>query len=228
MTIPQIAILAQGALWRQRTEPASRPRRRGDDPAAAEKAAELAMLAHLLAVHQALWEVGTWHLSANTSAVDFAQLIEKRSPFVRVLPTLRIASKWLLGNTIYLAQVTAEIDTVTTGDDGGGIASAMRSFWKAYAAFAATLGASYPRETLPAQSIPLDEDRDIAGFLPLRLKRKPAGEKNVAHAGGAEPAQGEKGGAEQQKIRIADLLRDALELTHTQVRTMARQFGTKR
>lgn len=106
----------------------------------------------------------------------------------RLLPTLRIISKWIKLHTIYLSRFPK---TTTEG------------FWSRYEKLMDGLASLFPMESLPGCHEVLEEDVDMRGFIPL-MRGLSGGEGKEEQAG-----EGEVHPNEQQLMRIADLLVDA-------------------
>ncbi|KAI0693694.1 hypothetical protein C8T65DRAFT_720824 [Cerioporus squamosus] len=221
-------VLAQGALWKHRmfrTAPAN-GHKKGPHPAVST-AIENSIVGHLLLMHRVLLEVGIAQIAEgapeDNGEADLAQRIT--AAFRRTLPALRIASKWLRANLRYLtqsSQVAGEPDTTAKakGRDrrrGGERRSSSMSL---------TL-------SLPKLATALEEDVEMAGFLPLK-KFVP---NEVVSVSAATPnkdgVKGVPNGAstpayqtllpdqvhpnEEQLMRIDDLLGDAEALARDEL-----------
>jgi hypothetical protein len=220
----------QGALWKHRMirepTPSGSPKDSGDDPipGPSSKAVEARMLTHLLAMQQVLLEVGIIELTDNSSEDDLAQRIT--ATFRRTLPALRISSKWLRANYRYVVQTRSFDDSgiVKTRENRGSFSTAAAAgeeaniailqFWTKYAKFSTLLWRTFPFGRLPTLSMPLEEDVDMSGFLPLRQTTGDA--KNVAAVDHRDdlPSRFNSGESQvhpndEQLMRIADLLNDA-------------------
>ncbi|KAF8309634.1 hypothetical protein DL93DRAFT_2170204 [Clavulina sp. PMI_390] len=110
--------------------------------------------AHLLGLLQVLISVGNEEIqealrssSRESTAGNLAGFIT--ASWRRTLPALRIASHWFVQ-----ARTTLVPD---------------RTFWDTYAKFGTLLKQVFPEDKLPTEEIPLDEDLDLRGFLPLEL-----------------------------------------------------------
>ena len=227
--ICKMIIPPQGALWKHRMirEPtlSGSPKDSGDDPipGASSKAVEARMLTPLLAMQQVLLEVGIIELADN-SEDDLAQRIT--ATFRRTLPALRIASKWLRANYRYvrsfddsgIAKTRENRGSFSTAAAAGEEANiAILQFWTQYAKFSTLLWRTFPLESLPILSMPLEEDMDMSGFLPLEQRMGDA--KNVGTADHQDavsdlPSRISSGESQVhpndvQLMRIADLLNDA-------------------
>ncbi|KAH9847020.1 hypothetical protein C2E23DRAFT_890348 [Lenzites betulinus] len=240
-----VIVLAQGALWKHRMFRNSGGGHRKSIPAAASAAIESSIATHLLTMHRVLLEVGVIQISEappeDAAEHDLAQRIT--AEFRRTLPALRIASKWLRANLRYLAQAWQQLMSDGTGNDGSSKPKNRRrdsdrrssappatanvpglpDFWQAYAQFATALWRIFPQQKLPKMGTTLEEDVEMAGFLPLK-KFVPAEVVSVAALNKDEAAD-VSGGAnskllppeqvhpnEEQLMRIADILADAVAL----------------
>ncbi|KAI0922973.1 hypothetical protein AcV5_009826 [Taiwanofungus camphoratus] len=228
--ILKVVVLAQAALWKHRTlhhpSVSNGPTQR--------VTTELHIATHLLALHRTLLEVGTVQIAEpppqDAGEHDLAQHIT--ATFRRMLPALRMAGKWVRANFKYILQnqrVQAMNGERLDASDGlekrrererdsmrfSGIAD-VPSFWKAYTQFSSSLLRAFPFEKLPNLSVPLDEDVNMVGFLPLQ--RVMTEESALASSGkavsmaGEAPAREEVHPNEEQLMRIKDLIKDAQAL----------------
>ena len=116
----------------------------------------------------------------------------------RLLPALRIFSKWLKANASSFNENSI---------------SQQEEFWSTYASFCRHLEALFPLAQLPELCDPLEEDFDMRGFSPLKRgmmePRRPNG--NVEDASrdlGPGNATSDVHPNEEQLMRISDLLCD--------------------
>ncbi|KAF7799492.1 hypothetical protein EIP86_010727 [Pleurotus ostreatoroseus] len=184
--ISKVIILAQGALWKYRM--ARRPSH-GDRRHTRSHATESHIVSHLIATHRVLLKNGSVELAESppedAAEHDLAQRIT--ATFRRTLPALRMAGKWLRANTRYISQgrrLAANGDDVSVSatpsrDSGRGgrdkkhhappvIVVGLDEFWTEYATFCTSLIRTFPTEELPKLCTQLEEDVEMAGFLPLR------------------------------------------------------------
>lgn len=84
----------------------------------------------------------------------------------RILPSLRIISKWLKLNTTYLSRLASPSgnDQVSSPE----LRAAISSFWDTYHAFFQSSSKLFILERLPSITRPLEEDLDMRGFAPLQ------------------------------------------------------------
>lgn len=214
-------VLALGALWRFRIlrDPnGRRDARRG-------LAIEARILVHVLGVMRTLLQIGSVQLAdASTSPepavngtpagsgemqADLAQNIT--AVFRRTLPALRIASKWLSVHFQYLAEASSRLEP----EADMAIPSEISEFWASYMTFSSLLGNIFPIEKLPKMTLPLEEDVDVSGFAPLK---RAMFDPNSSSANGLEPGQSQVHPNEEQLMRIADLLGDAVTINRSMVR----------
>ncbi|KIO02509.1 hypothetical protein M404DRAFT_147748, partial [Pisolithus tinctorius Marx 270] len=241
--VTRVVVLVQGALWKHRMiRDASRA------PSAPQiskpPVIESQLFMHLLSLHRALFEVGAAQLAtpppSDASENELAPRIT--AVFRRMLPALRVASKWMVGNVSYIIKALSASSHGTDLNNGargcetedaqhGGIALFLIRFTEFYTA----LGKTFPLEKLPKLEAPLDEDVDLKGFLPLRGKmigddigdRRGQGTTSLAAEGaGKQNGNKERRRAyaptkvpkevhpnEEQLMRIWDLVTDAKALT---------------
>lgn len=213
-TITKIIVLSQGALWKQRMMRDSDKKQiaSGASPAVIESS----IFQHVLALHRVLLDSGIVELAEappmDAAEHDLAQRIT--ATFRRTLPALRVAGKWLRANLKYVAN--ADVDAAKLGLRIGEV----QAFWAVYARFVSALKRSFPPDRLPQLVVPLEEDVEMRGFLPLRKmmvgEGRPATEKKSAETPGMPSAQVHPN--EEQLMRISDLLDDVKALIEMEVR----------
>lgn len=115
----------------------------------------------------------------------------------RMLPSLRIFSKWLKLHTRYMARVQRS----------GQLGTLIKHFWDNYRRLVIALATLFPIDHLPHLSEPLEEDIDMRGFIPLAW----------GMIKGKRETQHDFHPNEEQLMRIADLQVDAKLLAQTQV-----------
>lgn len=246
--ISKVIILLQGALWKHRMlrRPAG-GERRSTRPSTAESQ----IVTHLIATHRVLLHNGSVELTDSPpedgAEYDLAQRIT--ATFRRTLPALRMAGKWLRSNTRYISQgrkvVASNEDEASALKDANKVKDKRNSnafpiviggiqeFWTEYVRFCATLIHAFPVEQLPELRTQLEEDIELAGFLPLRKYMygsdgKPPGSRRAStdpHEGKAEPrvsqdrptSRSQVHPNEEQLMRIADILLDARAVASDEV-----------
>ncbi|KAI0768280.1 hypothetical protein BD413DRAFT_634063 [Trametes elegans] len=256
--ILRVVVLSQGALWKHRMfRNSSGGGQKKNTSASSAAAVENAIAAHLLAIHRVLLEVGIVQISEATSEDaaehDLAQHIT--AEFRRTLPALRIASKWLRANLRYLAQawqqragngngVATDTEATTARPKGrdrrrgsdrrSGSASStpgisgISDFWQMFAQFSTILWRAFPQDKLPKLATTLEEDVELAGFLPLKkfipsevigvLKESGKDGRSGTMSPGFQVVQPEQVHPnEEQLMRIADLLVDAQALARDEI-----------
>ncbi|GJE98730.1 Telomerase activating protein Est1 domain-containing protein [Phanerochaete sordida] len=254
--ISKIIVLTEGALWKHRmVRRPSNAERRPSNLALTESN----IVTHLLAAHRVLLENGSIELAEappeDAEEGDLAQRIT--ATFRRTLPALRMAGKWLRSNTRYLSQglkhttngdeePSAVRDTPRKDRRNGGSAitiGGIHDFWREYVRFCEALVGAFPGEKLPELSTQLEEDIDMAGFLPLRKymagadgralgpARRPPSENGGAN--GDAPGQQENPllardqvhPNEEQLMRIADILTDSKAVAEDEYTPIALKDG---
>ncbi|KAF5348029.1 hypothetical protein D9758_010051 [Tetrapyrgos nigripes] len=233
--IVQIIVVAQGALWTHRMlrqTSGHRGKSNGEQvissPAShtlSSKVIESRIFTHLLSLYRALLEVGIEALrdpppidAGNGEDSDLAQKIAVE--LRRILPALRIASKWLRANFLYCMS-DPELAGTDSGSDGTDEKSTPPSispasactieFWKQYAEFLRALSRTFPMNHLPTSVFPLKEDIEMRGFLPLKatLDERFADSGNGASETDDAPhEESEVHPNVVQLMRIKDLLSD--------------------
>jgi hypothetical protein len=120
----------------------------------------------------------------------------------RILPPMRIMSKWLKLHLDYLPRFS------------GSTADTVQHFWACYDRLVQALRIVFPIHKLPSISQPLEEDIDMRGFLPLyrglSAWRIEAEKYGVAEHQEVHPN-------EEQLMRISDLLVDARLISQAKV-----------
>ncbi|WRT63530.1 uncharacterized protein IL334_000435 [Kwoniella shivajii] len=178
--------------------------------------AELRALDLLLGVFEAIMQIGIEELEefrstlGGESALEIEQddedddgidthLYQYISAILRrILPSLRIVSKWIKLDLEYLARQQSS--------------PTLKSFWTTYKRFIDSVSTVFPIAQLPSLTEPLEEDIDMKGFLPLQRGITIEGGFNsgVNEIEGNDPiVQGEVHPNEEQLMRIADIQVDA-------------------
>lgn len=251
--ISKAIVLAQSALWKHRmlrqTSTSSSEKKSQRSPYT-----ETRIATHLLALHRVLLRIAIAELATPPEdAVENDLAMGITAIFRRTLPALRMAGKWIRANVRYLAQARESRDvhphelqyrdsfnhhnltsSRSTKDHTGKnndtpvvIIDGLRAFWGEYVTFANALLIGFPAESLPALSAPLEEDIEMAGFLPLRKYMFAfGGEPNGKGSSASTPLNGMKGIQEMKSkvhpneeclMRIADILDDATAVAEDEV-----------
>lgn len=197
-SIVKIAVVLIGIHWHARQSSSIVAPGPGDDSADRREAEELALYLLLQSMGQifdvALAEIdeGLKSRSSGTAIADEDEELELHqyisAVFRRLLPTLRIISKWIKLHTTYLSRFPE---------------STSLEFWNRYEKFVNGMASLFPMESLPGCHEVLEEDVDMRGFIPLM--RGLSGVDSGEEKGG----DGEVHPNEQQLMRIADLQVDA-------------------
>ncbi|EMD37141.1 hypothetical protein CERSUDRAFT_115057 [Gelatoporia subvermispora B] len=244
--ITKAIVLGQGALWIHRAMRPSASSNASGKSSSSRTGTEAQIAAHILAMHRTLLDVGSAEIEEirndktgnDKAGNDLAQRIS--ATFRRTLPALRVASKWLRAHSRYISQGqhASSADAAGSGNSDGSdspdkgrqrrsvdgrddrhtlrIAGAD-GFWTSYAAFLDALSGLFPRDRLPSLNVPLEEDTDLIGFLPLRKfldLGTPSGRaaKEGAGRSQARSNQEQVHPNEEQLMRITDLVEDAKAL----------------
>ncbi|KWU47006.1 hypothetical protein RHOSPDRAFT_24132 [Rhodotorula sp. JG-1b] len=106
----------------------------------------------------------------------------------------------------------------------------LDSLWLAYADFANILKVAFPQDELPLdlldEGVWLEEDVELLGFVPLRWGMKgTAGEANVVSAREIRRVGRDVHPNDEQLMRVADVLRDAVDLAESHVTGLSLQNG---
>jgi hypothetical protein len=105
----------------------------------------------------------------------------------RMLPTLRILSKWLKVNVPYLRR---HVDRSKMGD--------LPGLFAKYTAFMTKIAETFPIYNLPSLMGALEEDIELVGFMPLSRTSTPAKRFEA------------KNSCEEHLMRVSDLSIDAI------------------
>ena len=211
--IVKTVVLAIGALWTHRMYRKPKPTdfQRGIP-------VEALIQIHILDIFRALGRVGISQLTDVTStpadsALDIAQHIT--AVLRRMLPALRVCSKWVRTNLDSLRHASLQTNAVAELGD------AASKLWDTYIDFASLLLRVFPLDALKPMRGALEEDVDLGGFAPLKSTMlRPSKET----ASGLAPSHTEVHPNEEQLMRIHDLLQDAMALSQTSVRFSSTQF----
>lgn len=221
-TIVKLAVVVIGSHWRARQTASIAPtgsetqnRRRQE--------AEFIALRLVLAVYGQLLTTArdevTEALKARASgsavvdtADDDGELHQHISAVLRrLLPALRIMSKWLKLHLDYMNRVQQTDDVVQ---------KAISDFWQQYTDLVISLSTLFPIDQLPSLTEPLEEDADMQGFIPLArgmaMPHRTISSEALEGLGG-EAAQRDFHPNEEQLMRISDIQVDAKLLAHSQV-----------
>lgn len=195
-------MLAIGALWKIRMI-------RDGQVRADRKVIEPLMASYILNLLRSMLKVSKKQLEEKPE--DEADLAQKiTAAFRRLLPALRIGSKWLRSNYGFLETSLAAAATSEA------FLAAIKSFWEAYALFFTALMNTFPREKLPQLAGPLEEDVYMSGFSPIKrdlLQRMAPTENGLA------PGQDTVHPNEEYLMRLSDLLNDFHLLKDSEVRS---------
>jgi hypothetical protein len=146
---------------------------------------------------------------------DGAALAQRITAVVRrILPSLRITSRWLKSHLDYLARAS------TQSPELGHVIS---DFWQEYKRLMLAFARVFPLAQLPSLIDPLEEDLDMRGFLPLRRR---AGADQAVDDNALAASLHEVHPNEEQLMRISDLLVDVKLLIQTEYGSAALNTGT--
>ena len=237
--IVQITVTAIGSLWIRRLW---RGETLKEESASVAINTEDEILLHLVGLMRVLVEVGA---SETREAVDMAQRHPPSDPagtnpstslsrnitaiFRRMLPALRIASKWLKTHVEYIerGKELHQFSQASSGQDNGSAAAMHKSqlreavdkLWVQYVSFINVIRFAFPFDKLPKlgtvgqsgmTSLNFEEDQDMRGFVPMKKAMLiDAGSQGREKGGGAGAEENQLHPNEEHLIRIADLLIDA-------------------
>lgn len=150
--------------------------------------------------------------TSDTDADGIMALAQNITAVVRrILPALRIISRWIKANLKYIAR--------ESWGHNPDLSAALATFWHDYKRLMIALARLFPLAQLPGLDQPLEEDIDMKGFLPLRRGRSVnSGAEFADHCEELDNApRHEVHPNEEQLMRIGDLLVDVKLLMQTEV-----------
>lgn len=241
-SIVQIVVASIASLWTRRLWRGETVKREESTLSSAD--AEQAILQHLLGVMTVFLQVSTSETrealeaakrSSNgdlEEASDQSSVLAKKitAVFRRMLPAMRISSKWIKSHVDYIerirrpviAEASVDNDSLEANQEGKKeLSSAIEVFWKQYVEFINIVRFAFPFDQLPKlgtvgqsgmTSLNFEEDRDMRGFLPM--KKAMLIDAKVGKDGNDE-AEALLHPNEEHLIRIADLLIDAKVIAET-------------
>ncbi|KAH9937843.1 uncharacterized protein BXZ73DRAFT_89259 [Epithele typhae] len=234
--ILKVIVLSQSALWKHRMFRSSSSGPKKGPTVASPASAESAIASHLLLMHRILLEVGLVQL-AEAPPEDVGEDLAQRitAAFRRTLPALRMAGKWLRANLRYLTTQLGQYDgnnskqrrerrrnneRRSSSVAGIVVIPGLAEFWRAYAQFSTALMHAFPADQLPALATTLEEDVELAGFVPLKSKEGARDGPVATNGMGPSMVPLEQVHPnEEQLMRISDLLADAQAIAEDEVST---------
>lgn len=212
----ETVIMAQGALWKHRML-----RDPGEESRTSASVIESRIARHTLGTYITLMDVGLHQIQIGSKELgvqdsdDLAQKIT--APFRRMLPALRLASKWLRANLKYVLQAQSRADEARQGSI---FIDNLESFWETYARFMLEISRVFLTAKLPSTPKPLREDNELRGFLPFTKFLASSDSSDVSDR--LEPrgaiTQSDEHPNEDHLMRIAGLVEDACAIASTKVR----------
>jgi len=235
-TIVQIVVAAISSLWTRRLWRGTAAKAEG-----VNVNAEQQILSHLIGVMTVLVEVACCE---TREALEAAKRDADKKPsgsesssvmarnitaaFRRMLPALRIASKWLKSHVDYvqrsknppaksesMEQEPAEVVEEASTKQRKELSDAVGAFWSQYVAFLNVIRFAFPFDQLPKlgtmgqsgmTSLNFEEDRDMRGFVPMKKAILIDAKLNALTDNQGENQLHPN---EEHFIRIADILIDA-------------------
>lgn len=236
-TIVQIVVAAISSLWIRRLWRGTAARAEG-----VNVNAEQDILSHLIGVMNVLVKVacsetrealqvakGDADSESGRAESSSAMARNITAAFRRMLPALRIASKWLKSHVDYVQrsknlpaksesqeQESSEVVEEATTKQREDLSEAVGEFWSQYVAFLNIVRFAFPFDQLPKlgtmgqsgmTSLNFEEDRDMRGFVPMKKAMLIDAKFDAL----TDSRQGEHQlhPNEEHLIRIADILIDA-------------------
>lgn len=222
--INKVIIIALGALWKicMIRDPNVKKDAKRD------ALIQSLMASHVLDLFRTLVQVGSTQLAERPEEsvhdptpldkegskvnVDLAQRIT--ATFRRTLPALRISSKWLVTNFSYITS------SRTSNGTSQHFLDAIDTFWEAYVKFVTALGDAFPPDDLPTLKMPLEEDMDMNGFMPVKKLMMKIGGSEGGLGLCTEEGMSEVHPNEEMLMRISDILQDGGKMAEIEVRAL--------
>jgi len=237
-TIVQIVVTAISSLWTRRLWRGGSAKVEGASPANLN--AEQHILFHLVGVMTVLVQVAHSETKdavemakrdtsseSNVSDPSFDIARNITAAFRRILPALRIASKWLKSHVDYVQrnksppskmdsaeQQSNQVDETSTKQIEE-LSAAVDSFWSVYVAFVNLIRFAFPFDQLPKlgtlgqsgmTSLDFEEDRDMRGFVPMKKSMLIDAKFDTSLV---QEESNQLHPNEEHLVRIADILIDA-------------------
>lgn len=203
-----IVVVALCSLWKLRMIRDSKTNILSD-----RKLVEPLMLSCILDLSQALFVTSTNELLEKPEDIqdkeDLAQYIT--ATFRRILPAIRIISKWLRSNFSYIETVLSPATVLPS------LSKSINDFWKSYVDFLTILKVIFPAERLPSLEGPLEEDVEMSGFSPIK---KSMFNRSAPTENGLVPGTDKDHPNEEFLMRICDVLMDANLIVQLEVITL--------
>ena len=213
IVVKMTAILI-GNHWQSRQAASIAPANEDPKLTSRRHEAELMSLRILLGVYGQILAVSATEVeeALRTRASGSAVSLDDNEPQLhvhisavlrRLLPSLRILSKWL----------KLQLDYITRCQRSGQLGPQITQFWDNYTRLVIALATLFPIDHLPSLTQPLEEDIDMKGFIPLAwgMNRNQGEGEHDFHPN------------EEQLMRISDLQVDAKLLAQTSVSWVIRQ-----
>ncbi|KAG8796612.1 hypothetical protein FRC17_007974, partial [Serendipita sp. 399] len=172
------------------------------------------VLTHIMELHLVLVKLATEQLAPEVVSPGVSPPERITAVLRRILQTLRVASKWLIGNQDYLYRAANPEKSPQPG-----LTRVLGEFWPAYAQFATALSSTFPKDVVKdIQRVQLEEDVEFAGFTPLKKLLKPPEKLPTGIANQAHPN-------DEYLLRIRDILKDLFALVKSNVNPLKYQGG---
>ncbi|EJU01610.1 hypothetical protein DACRYDRAFT_89295 [Dacryopinax primogenitus] len=194
----RLLLMDFAVLWRTENSKVS-TREPSDGGAPVESSSSTwPILCHILDLISDLFTIAQDEVSQ--ADVQASPVLRISAILRRVLPALRLASKWMCSRF-----ASSEWDQPPSSD----LAARLTIFWASYVAFLNVMSCSFPLSDLPKPNQILEEDFTPIGFLPMLARDA------VPHIS-APAAAAKYHPNEEHLIRIADLLWDGITLAQAE------------
>ncbi|KAI0037046.1 hypothetical protein K488DRAFT_39863 [Vararia minispora EC-137] len=195
-TITKIIVLAQGAYWHHKPHAS----RRTSESTTSTTLLQTQILTHILSLYTSLFNVSINELQDSSKIPEVELAMHITAVFRRMLPALRLAGKWLRANPLPdLLATEPSIVPSSTAD----------AFYAILTAFGEHLASIFPPSLLPRLNRPLEEDLELAGYLPLGGLLMDIALKDAGDSRALEEVHPN----EEQLMRIWDVWHDVSLLT---------------
>lgn len=207
-TIVKLTAISIGCHWHARQNAsiapsesdAKRAKRRHDTE---DIALDFVLAFFGMLIQTAVEELDEISLSNPLGDLDLHQHIS--AVLRRLLPALRIASKWIKLHLEYISRY------LSTSNES--LVTQIQSFWTRYKRLTSIFARLFPIAQLPTLTDKLEEDIDMRGFVPLSRGMSAPDSYDKEANGHREAAHPN----EEQLMRVADLQVDAQLLIQSEV-----------
>lgn len=163
---------------------------------------EYTIFKHVMELHYGLLKLASTQIVPGP-ATDLLTLAERITAVLRrILQSLRVAGKWMLGNLDYIDKLAEPTKTAT------GLTETLKNFWTTYESFLDVLFEVFPPSQYDTVNVDLEEDTEYNGFSPFKGLIQPI--DNTIPLNQVHPN-------DEFVLRISDILADGATLCNAKV-----------